>query len=58
MDGKLTVDELADLIGDALRERGETFESMLVVLRQERARVFAERYPEASKKDEEDEETE
>lgn len=41
------VDNLADSIGDALRERGETLESMLAVLREERDRVFAERYPEA-----------
>ena len=58
MNEKQPVDELADLIGDTLRERGETFESMLVVLRQERARVFAERYPEAPDMDVEDEETE
>ena len=42
------VDELADQIGDALRERGETLDSMLAVLREERGRVLAERYPEAS----------
>ena len=45
--GRSKVDELADKIGDALREQGETLESMLAVLREERARVFAERYPEA-----------
>lgn len=50
-----TVDELADRIGDALRERGETLESMLAVLPQERARIFAKRYPEAPDKDEETE---
>ena len=42
------VDRLADQIGDALRERGETLDSMLAVLREERSRAFAERYPEAS----------
>jgi hypothetical protein len=52
------VDELLDRIGQALRERGETLESMLAVLREERARVFAERYPKASDKDVDDEETE
>jgi AbrB family looped-hinge helix DNA binding protein len=41
------VDELADRIGDTLRERGETLESMLATLREERDRAFAERYPEA-----------
>ena len=41
------VDELADRIGDTLRERGETLESMLTILREERDRVFAERYPQA-----------
>jgi AbrB family looped-hinge helix DNA binding protein len=45
--GRSQVDELADQIGYALREEGETLESMLTVLREERARVFAERYPEA-----------
>jgi bifunctional DNA-binding transcriptional regulator/antitoxin component of YhaV-PrlF toxin-antitoxin module len=41
------VDDLADRIGDTLRERGETLESMLDILREERERAFAERYPEA-----------
>jgi hypothetical protein len=41
------VDRLADAIGDALREQGETLESMLTVLREERARAFAEPCPEA-----------
>ena len=41
------VDKLADSIGEALRERGETLASMLAVLREERDRAFAERYPEA-----------
>jgi AbrB family looped-hinge helix DNA binding protein len=41
------VDELADRIGDALRERGETLESMLAVLREERDRAFAQQYPQA-----------
>jgi hypothetical protein len=41
------VDELADQIGKALRERGETLASMLAVLREERDRAFPERYPEA-----------
>ena len=45
--GRSQVDELADQIGDALREQGETLESMLAVLREERARGFAERYPDA-----------
>lgn len=45
--GRSQVDELADEIGNALREQGESLESMLTVLREERARVFAERYPEA-----------
>ena len=45
--GRSQVDELADRIGTALRERGESLESMLVALREERARVYAERYPEA-----------
>ena len=50
------VDKLADQIGDALRERGETLDSMLVALREERARAFAERYPQAgAPKDREDE---
>ena len=42
------VDELADKVGYALREQGESLESMLVVLREERERVFAEQYPEAN----------
>ena len=58
MNKRLTVDELADLIGNALREQGETYESMWVVLREERACVFAERYPEAFDQDDEDEESE
>lgn len=41
------IDNLADCIGDALRERGETLESMLQTLGEERERVFAEQYPEA-----------
>jgi AbrB family looped-hinge helix DNA binding protein len=45
--GRSKVDELADKVGYALREQGESLESMLTVLREERARVFAERYPEA-----------
>ena len=45
--GRSKVDELADKVGNALREQGESLESMLTVLREERARVFAERYPEA-----------
>jgi AbrB family looped-hinge helix DNA binding protein len=45
--GRSRVDELADKIGYALREQGETLESMLTVLREERARVIAEQYPEA-----------
>lgn len=45
--GRSQVDELADKVGQAIREQGETLESMLTVLREERARVFAERYPEA-----------
>ena len=45
--GRSKVDELADKVGYALREQGESLESMLVVLREERARVFAEQYPEA-----------
>lgn len=45
--GRSQVDELADQIGDALREQGESLESMLAVLREERARVIAEQYPEA-----------
>ena len=50
------VDKWADSIGDALRERGETLDSMLAALREERARAFAERYPQASDaKDREDE---
>lgn len=53
MNEMLTVGELADLIGDALRKAGQSLESMLAVLRQERARIFAERYPEASDQDEE-----
>jgi hypothetical protein len=55
MNKKLTVDELLDRIGEALRERGETLESMLSILRQERARIFAENYPEAPDEDEETE---
>ena len=58
MNKRLTVDDLLDRIGKALRERGQTFNSMRAVLRQERARIFAERYPEASDKDAQDEETE
>ena len=46
--GRSKVDVLADKIGDALRKEGETLESMLVVLREERERVFAEQYPEAN----------
>ena len=41
------VDEIADKISAALLERGETLESMLQTLREERDRVFAEQYPEA-----------
>jgi bifunctional DNA-binding transcriptional regulator/antitoxin component of YhaV-PrlF toxin-antitoxin module len=41
------VDELADRIGDTLRAQGETLESMLAILREERTRAFSERYPEA-----------
>ena len=41
------VDEIADKISAALLERGETLESMLHTLREERDRVFAEQYPEA-----------
>ena len=44
--GRSQVDDLADRIGAALRERGESLESMLQVLREERARVFGEQYPE------------
>ena len=39
------VDELADRISEALREKGGTLESMLRVLREERERVFTEQYP-------------
>ena len=45
--GRSKVDELADKIGDALRKEGESLESMLAVLREERERVIAEQYPEA-----------
>jgi hypothetical protein len=51
------VDQLADQIGDALRERGETLESMLAVLREERDRAFAERYPEAGEAADREEES-
>ncbi len=43
--GRSQVDELAGRIAQALQERGESLESMLQTLREERARVFAERYP-------------
>ena len=55
MNEMLTVDEMLDRIGDALREHGETLEPMLAVLRQERACILAERYPEAPDEDEETE---
>jgi len=45
--GRSQVDDLADQVGYALKEKGESLESMLTVLQEERARVFAERYPEA-----------
>jgi AbrB family looped-hinge helix DNA binding protein len=45
--GYCQVDDLADAVGQALRERGESLESMLQTLREERARVFGEQYPEA-----------
>ena len=41
------VDELADQIGRALYERGESLESMMQILREERDRVFGEQYPES-----------
>ena len=39
------VDEIADRISAALLERGETLESMLQTLREERNRDYAEQYP-------------
>ena len=45
--GRSQVDERADRIAEALEEQGETLESMLQTLREERNRVFAEQYPEA-----------
>ena len=41
------IDKLADRIGEALRARGESMESMLQTLREERERVFAEQNPKA-----------
>ena len=41
------IDELADHVGEQLRERGETIESMLGTLREERDRAYREQYPEA-----------
>ena len=41
------VDELADRISEALQQEGESLESMLQTLREERDRVFYEQYPEA-----------
>jgi AbrB family looped-hinge helix DNA binding protein len=41
------IDGLADRISGLLQERGETLESMLQTLRQERERVFREQYPQA-----------
>ena len=38
------VEDLANCIGEALGERGESLESVLQVLREERERVFAEQY--------------
>ncbi len=43
--GRSQVDELAGRIAQALQERGESLESMLQTLREERTRVFAEQYP-------------
>jgi len=45
--GRSQIDDLADRIAEALQERGESLESTLKVLREERDRVFAEQYPEA-----------
>jgi len=45
--GRSQIDELATRIAEALQERGESMESMLQALREERDRVFAEQYPEA-----------
>ena len=39
------IDDLADRVAGLLQERGETLESMLQTLRQERERVFREQYP-------------
>ena len=41
------IDDLADRISGLLQERGETIESVLQTLREERDRVFGEQYPEA-----------
>ena len=40
------IDDLAGRISDLLQERGETIESMLQTLREERDRVFDEQYSE------------
>jgi len=45
--GRSRVDDRADRIAEALEEQGESLESMLQTLREERDRVFAEQYPEA-----------
>lgn len=39
------IDALADRIGEILQGQGESLESMLQTLREERDRVFAEQYP-------------
>jgi AbrB family looped-hinge helix DNA binding protein len=39
------IDDLADRVAGLLQERGETLESMLQTLRQERERVFRDQYP-------------
>ena len=39
------IDEMADRLSEALLEKGESLESMLKALRDERERVFAEQYP-------------
>jgi bifunctional DNA-binding transcriptional regulator/antitoxin component of YhaV-PrlF toxin-antitoxin module len=41
------IDAIADRIGQALSEQGESLESMLQVLREERDRAFTDQYPEA-----------
>jgi AbrB family looped-hinge helix DNA binding protein len=44
--GRSQIDDRADRIAEALQKRGESLESMLRILREQRDRVYAEQYPE------------